>query len=143
MSSFGALALISYASKSNMMPSAPVENFKMPMFNAQGNKICDLQGQTGTFISNDHIDVEKMQLRIWKGDNAAALDLTIESADASIFPAENRAVGKNYIYILQAEDAYSIRGRDWEWAKVGNGDNLIHIRDGAQVTFKQTIDTKL
>lgn len=119
-----------------MTPSAPVKNFKLPMFGEDGYKIWDLQGREGHYLGRNHIKVSGMKLRTWTGKEPLRLNMTIESQSASIFPQDNRATGEEYIYILEANGGYSIVGRDWEWD--GNRDRIL-VKKDARVTFKQSM----
>ena len=121
-----------------MFPSAPVKNFSLPVFDVDGYKLWDLQGKKGMFLGNHQIDVHHMRLRTWHGRNPLRLDLTIESVSATLFPQDNRAIGNDYIYIIQSSGIFSIIGRDWSWLRE-QGNDRVTIKRDVLVTFRHGI----
>ena len=51
-----------------MIPNAPVENFRLPMFNEEGYRAWDLRGAKGTYVDGTHVDVVDMKMRVFSGD---------------------------------------------------------------------------
>lgn len=133
----GVLALgVATAWAQKMVPDAPVRNFKLPMFGEDGYKIWDLQGQTGLYVSESELEVEKMTLRIFAEGDPVVPQTVIESPYATIFPQKSEATGQQAIYITERGGAFAIFGRDWLW----NGrTDTITIRRDARVTFRESL----
>ena len=117
-----------------MVPDAPVPNFKIPVFGDDGYKIWDLRGKEGRYVNDQQIVVEGMELRVFSGDEAMHLEVTMESPQATIFIQDQRAVGNDLLFIRGPN--FHIVGKGWLW----NGkEKLIRIEDDVQVTFKESL----
>ena len=113
-----------------MVPVAPVEDFRMPMFGENGYKVWDLQGKEGHYVSADEIKVGGMFLQTFKGDEALSVETTIESSEATVFVKEHYAKGDQDILITGTN--YIIEGFEWLW----NGKNHnVDIGYNVRVTF--------
>jgi len=119
-----------------MVPDAPVENFKLPVFGQDGFKEWDLQGAEGRYISEEQLDVIKMVLRIYATGDPIEPQTVIESPTATLFPQLEEARGKEAIFITERGGAYAIFGRDWTWN--GKTDTITINRD-ARVTFRESL----
>ncbi len=123
-----------------MQIDAPIENFRLPIFGEDGNRIWDLRGDKGILKDNGEIDVERMILRTFPPGEPTKPDLTIESPKAYIYPEENRAAGPGYLFLQASDESFAIVGRNWEWV---NDERKIIIREEARVTFKQAFGSIL
>lgn len=113
-----------------MEPNAPISNFKLPMFNQEGYKAWELRGDEGLFLRDETIQVEKMVLDIFSGDNTFLKETTITSPSATIDPHHSTAYSKHFIDINGSN--YAVTGKDWSW----NGEtHLIEIQKDVMVTF--------
>ncbi|WP_269539186.1 hypothetical protein [Cerasicoccus fimbriatus] len=119
---------------------APIENFRLPSFGEDGNRIWDLRGDKGLYLENGEIEVERMILRTFSPGNPKDADLTIESPKARIYPEENRAAGPGYLFLEASDGSFAIVGRNWQWF---NDEQKIVIGEEARVTFKQAIGSIL
>ncbi|WP_309384570.1 hypothetical protein [Cerasicoccus frondis] len=119
---------------------APIENFRLPIFGEDGNRIWDLRGDKGIYNESGEIDVERMILRTFPPGEPTKPDLTIESPKARIYPEENRAAGPGYLFLEASDESFAIVGRDWQWL---NDKRTILIGEEARVTFKQAIGSIL
>ncbi len=117
-----------------MEPDAPVIDFLLPRFGETGNRIWDLSGRKGIYISPEQIDVEGMRLRVFQDDNPDEMELQIESPRASIFIQENRAAGENSILVLGP--TFSMSGTEWTWD--GNEKKIV-IRANCRVAFAEVL----
>ncbi|MFU8847961.1 MAG: LptA/OstA family protein [Opitutales bacterium] len=118
-----------------MSPNAPVKNFRYPRFAESGYTEWVLQGEKGIYDSEAQIRVEGMALRVYSGDERMTRELTLESPEATIRTAENRAFSKAPIQIAGAN--FTISGTGWEW--LGESKEIVVAADTV-VTFTQEID---
>lgn len=119
---------------------APIENFRLPIFGEDGNRVWDLRGDKGIVNENGEIDVERMILRTFPPGEPTKADLTIESPKAHIYPEENRAAGPGYLFLQASDGSFAIVGRKWQWI---NDERKIVIGEEARVTFNQAIGSIL
>ena len=117
-----------------MIPNAPVENFRIPMFNEEGYRSWDLRGAKGTYVDGTHVDVIDMKMRVFSGDEENKLLTEITSPTATVLIAENKAIGRNTILISNKD--YRITGQHWTWD--GNNDSFA-IEGDVVVTFFEGI----
>ncbi|MBT4758017.1 MAG: LPS export ABC transporter periplasmic protein LptC [Opitutae bacterium] len=99
--------------QAQMTPSAPVQNFRLPRFGENGFTQWVLQGGKGIYDSAEQIRIENMALRVYSGDERMALEMTMDSPEATLFTAENRAVSDGPITIVGAN--FKVSGVGWTW----------------------------
>jgi hypothetical protein len=117
-----------------MTPNAPVENFRLPMFNEEGYRSWDLRGAKGIYVDGTHVDVIDMNIRVFTGDEENEVLTEITSPTAAVLLTENKAIGRNTILISSKD--YSITGQNWTWD--GNNDSFT-IEGDVVVTFFEGI----
>lgn len=118
-----------------MLPDAPVHNFKLPMFAESGYKSWDLQGRQGIYISAEQIDILDMKLRVFSGDKNLRIETSIESPTASVYLRRKQSTGNDVVIIKGPK--YKILGRKWFWD--GNT-RTVKINEAVRVTFTGDID---
>lgn len=101
------------ALKAQMTPSAPVQNFSLPHFGENGYTQWVLQGGKGIYDSAEQIRIEEMALRVYSGDERMALEMTMDSPEATLLTAENRAVSDGPIEIVGGN--FKVSGVGWTW----------------------------
>jgi lipopolysaccharide export system protein LptA len=99
--------------QAQMTPSAPVQNFRLPRFGENGYTQWVLQGGKGIYDSAEQIRIEEMALRVYSGDERMALEMTMDSPEATLLTAENRAVSDGPITIVGAN--FKVSGVGWTW----------------------------
>ncbi len=125
---------LSAALHAQMAPNAPVKNFKLPRFGDHGYTQWVLQGSRGIYDSAEQVRVEEMALRVYSGDERMALELSLDSPQATIRLEENRAFSDQSIRIEGAN--FTISGNGWEW--IGETKEIV-VRADTRVEFAQTI----
>jgi hypothetical protein len=124
-------ALASIAAHAQMTPDAPIKNFKLPMFNNAGVRIWDLRGEEAKYVSQDHVDLFKMTLKVFNSDGSGQVRLEIQSPQAAVFANEHIVTGSNNIRMFT--DDFEISGRNYTW----RGRELsVTIREAVRVEFK-------
>jgi len=117
-----------------MTPNAPVKDFKVPRFADNGFTEWVLQGGKGIYDSEEQIRVEEMALRVYSGDERMALEMALDSPEATLRLQENRAFSDSSIVIEGAN--FKISGVGWTW----EGDSKeIETRYDTVVEFTQAI----
>jgi len=122
---------IAVAAHGQMTPDAPIKNFKLPMFDNAGTKLWDLRGEEAKYISQDRVDLFTMHLKVFKTDGSGALQIEIESPQATVFANQHLVTGSDSIRIHN--DDFEISGRNYTWK--GREQNVT-IREDVRVVFK-------
>lgn len=99
--------------QAQMTPSAPVQNFRLPRFGENGYTQWVLQGGKGIYDSAEQIRIEEMALRVYSGDERMALEMTMDSPEATLLTTESRAVSDGPIEIVGAN--FKVSGVGWTW----------------------------
>jgi lipopolysaccharide export system protein LptA len=91
-----------------------------------------LQGGKGIYDSAEQIRIEEMALRVYSGDERMALEMTMDSPEATLLTAENRAVSEGPITIVG--ENFKVSGVGWSW----NGQTKqIEVKFDVVVEFTQ------
>jgi len=117
-----------------IIPDAPVIDFKLPMFGENGYKIWDLQGDEGRYINAGRIDVINLKLHVYSGDESLALDTVIESPKAIMLVRRNIAMSKASIRMFGSN--YEIMGTDWTWE---GSKRTLNVKKNVRVNFQDTL----
>ena len=118
-----------------MVPDAPIEHFRLPMFGENGYKKWELRGTKGHYHSEAEALVEGLELVVFSGDAAMWEESRIRSPRALINFAESRAEGESSLFMIGP--GYEIQGRDWTW--LGDERKII-VRQAVRVSFAGTVD---
>lgn len=118
-----------------MVPDAPIENFRLPMFGDDGYRAWDLRGDQALYISADQVDVLGMLLRVYAGGAEERVRILIESAEAHVHISRNEAHGDKRITV--SGDNYTAKGEEWSW--LPDKDRIL-IRRNVQVTFREELE---
>lgn len=131
---------LALAAQSRTQIGAPIENFRLPVFGEDGNRVWDLRGDQGIYHEDGYIDVERMTLRTFPEGSPKVPELIIQSPQARIFAEESRATGPGYLFLEATNGSYAIVGRQWQWL---GDENKIIIGEEARVTFAQQLGSIL
>ncbi|MDX2108880.1 MAG: LPS export ABC transporter periplasmic protein LptC [Verrucomicrobiota bacterium] len=132
------MCLTSTALVAQMKVDAPVKNFRLPYFNADGFREWDMQGETGQILPNDAVAITSMRVRIFNPKDGKTLQTTITSPQATVHPKSTQAQGKSAIRVEGQN--FILTGKDWNWDGKAQ---KIRVRDDAKVTFNETLDLLL
>jgi hypothetical protein len=126
-----ALTLLGAASAAGqMVPDAPVLNFRLPMFGDDGYRIWDLRGREGRYVSEKQVDVSDMRLLVFSSEEPDRIQTEIQSPRATMLIRDNRACGDHTIKVIG--DNFQVQGQRWLW----DGDeNRVVIDEQVKVTF--------
>lgn len=118
-----------------MMPDAPIQHFRLPMFGENGFKTWELRGVKGHLHSKEEAVIEGMELVVFSGDEAMWEENRIRSPKALIRLEESRADGDSSLFVVGP--GYEIQGNDWSWIGL---EKKIIVRDAVRVSFAGTVD---
>jgi len=98
-----------------MVPDAPLKNFRYPVFNNTGDgyKMWELRGVEGHYVSETESYVTGLDLKIFTGDASMRLESRLLSPEARIYLNERRAEGDSSIFF--SSENFKIQGEDWVW----------------------------
>lgn len=121
-----------------MTPNAPVKNFRLPRFGDNGYTQWVLQGGEGIYDNEEQTRIKDMALRVYSGDERMALEMSLDSPEATLRVKENRAYSDSSIEIVGAN--FKISGVGWTW----NGETKeIEVLFDTVVEFTQAISDSL
>ncbi|WP_308948529.1 LptA/OstA family protein [Thalassobacterium maritimum] len=132
--SFTLLVCLSAPAWGQMTPNAPIQNFRLPRFADNGYTQWVLQGAQGIYDSEEQVRVEGMAMRVYTGDERMAVELSLDSPQATLRLQENRAYSEAAIEIAGAN--FKISGIGWEWS--GDSKEIV-VKQQTVVTFTQGI----
>ena len=118
-----------------MMPDAPIEHFRLPMFGEDGYKSWELRGVRGHYFSEEQALVEGLELIVYSGDAALDVENRIRSPRALIHLQEARAEGESSLFVTGP--GYEIQGRNWSWE---GPERKIIVRESVRVSFSGSVD---
>jgi len=116
--------------RAQMVPDAPVRNFRLPMFGEEGFRIWELRGAEGRYIDENRVDVVNMTLKVFSQLDPSKVETEILSPKATMLVRQNKAEGDESI--TMTGDHYIIQGRKWQWD--GNEHRVV-IDDQVKVIF--------
>jgi lipopolysaccharide export system protein LptA len=121
-------------SQAQMVPSGEVLDFRLPRFSDKGYPQWILRGGKGIHDSSEQIRVEDMSLRVYSGDELKALEMTIDSPEATLLVKENIGVSNSTINIVGSN--FKVSGEGWTW----NGTKKeIEVKSKVVVEFSQEV----
>jgi len=132
--SITALCCLTASLFGQMTPNAPIKNFRLPRFGDNGYTQWVLQGAQGIYDSDEQVRVKDMAMRIYSGDERMALELSMDSPEATLRLQENRAYSEGAIEIVGAN--FKISGIGWEWS--GETKEIV-VKHDTSVKFTQGI----
>ena len=118
-----------------MVPDAPIQNFRLPMFGDNGYKHWELRGLKGHYYSEELALVEGLEVVVYSGDEAMWEENRIRSPKALIRLKESTAEGESSLFMTGP--GYEIQGRNWTW---DGKQRKIVVREAVRVSFEGTVD---
>lgn len=129
------ISLAGFGLLAQMMPDAPIQHFRLPMFGENGYKSWELRGVKGHLYNKEEALIEGMELVVFSGDEAMWEENRIRSPRALIRLEESRADGDSSLFVVGP--GYEIQGNDWSWIGL---ERKIIVRDAVRVSFAGTVD---
>jgi lipopolysaccharide export system protein LptC len=117
------------AASAQLMPDAPVVNFRLPMFGDDGHLDWDLRGQEGV-LSGEQVEVRGMRLLVFDDEQPERVEMEMISPKATVLIPERQVRGEETITLVG--DNFIITGERWAW---DSNDNRVVIDEKVKVTF--------
>ena len=117
-----------------IVPDAPIVDFRLLMFGDNGYKIWEIHGEEGHYISDQRIDVLGLTIRLFNGTEDLRVETIIESPLASMFVEEKEAAGDSELRITGGY--FSIEGKNWTWR---GRTRTIEVREAVEVIFHEKL----
>lgn len=118
-----------------MMPDAPIQHFRLPMFGDNGYKQWELRGLKGHYYNQESAMVEGLELLVYSGEEDLVVENRIRSPKALINLKESRAEGDSSLFVTGP--GYEVQGRDWTW---DGAERKIVVRESVRVSFAGNVD---
>lgn len=111
-----------------ILPNAPLYDFRMPFFGQNGYIMWDLGGSQGSFLGRDRIQIKNLTLRFFSGTSSRTVTGAVKSPNAFIFPNERRASSGSSLRVTGHN--FEILGNKWDW--IGDDQTLL-IRENVRM----------
>lgn len=99
------------AAAPEMVSDKPIINFRLPEFNAEGNRVWLVRGSEARYISQGQMDIKGLNLSIFTGLPDGKLETLILSPAAQIRYPDIVAQGRETIRII--DDRFEATGKVW------------------------------
>lgn len=118
-----------------LQSESPLNGFLMPMFDSEGKKIWQCNGEKVLYMNNNTAQIDKMKIEWFSPTSSANVEMVIRSDDATVSLQTHLAEGKSLITVTNV--GYTILGEDWTWEGKKSGKNFsrLALRKNAHVMF--------
>lgn len=144
----GGTALLLVGASAPIIPTAPIVDFRLPVFNEEGFRVWELRGSEAIYDPKaQRAEIKGLRLRVFSGDDRNLVENTVESPLAIVLVNERSISGPGLIHLVGAERGreFEVRGEDWTYQETLPGpDNpqkvkSVVIRKNVVVTFSEDI----
>ena len=101
---------------SQIVPDAPVEGFRVSMFNDLGHKIWFLKGDSAALQDEGKIDMKGLDLEVYTGEEPNQLDFRMVGDNATYLSHNKILLGDGGVKL--DSQAYTIEGEKWRYDQV-------------------------
>jgi len=101
-------------SSASISPDAPVLNFRLPAYTADGFHAWLVRGSEARVLGPNAIDVKELTLTIFSGDAHDRTETIILSPAAKVAPEDRVAAGDGAIRIIN--DSFEAGGTGWHYS---------------------------
>ncbi len=98
---------------SQILPDAPVEGFRVTMFNDLGYKIWFLTGDSAVYGDGGKVNMQGLDLEVYTGAEQNQLDFHMFGDNATYLSHNKLIFGDNGVKVVS--DAYTIEGEQWQY----------------------------
>jgi hypothetical protein len=110
------MGFASAGSSSSVIANAPVKNFRLPSFNAQGHRTHLLRGSEARYISTTQIDVVNLHYSQFRGDGSTDTANILLAPSASVFLQERaRYIVRGGESMRLINDDFEATGEQWTY----------------------------
>ncbi|MFT3782380.1 MAG: hypothetical protein QM790_10225 [Nibricoccus sp.] len=126
----------SYAQPGNIQANAPITNFKLPVFNDEGNRTSLLRGTEGRIIDEHHIDLYGMQYTLFEEDGSNRVNTTLVAPSASFFPNGKRYKVQGSEGVRIVRDDLDVAGTNWVYEQDEKKNRQMALEGNVRVVFR-------
>lgn len=140
----GSLVLISSASaqvSTRISSNAPIVNFRLPTFTAEGHREWLVRGSEARMPSLKEIDVRELTLTVFAGDEAGTIQTMILAPVAKVLPEKRAVSGPDTLRVIN--DQLEATGADWQVTQPAPKHVVITMRQNVRVTFRAELKNLL
>ena len=93
--------------------NAPIVNFRLPTFTADGHREWLVRGSEARFASQDIVEIKGLTLSIFRGDESDKVETMILAPSARVTPSLSVVTGENTIRVIN--DDFEVTGVSWRY----------------------------
>lgn len=143
-----AAALLLAGATPPVIPTAPIVDFRLPVYNEEGFRIWELRGSEAIYDPEaQRAEIKGLRLKVFSGDDRALVENTVDSPLAIVLVKERSISGPGMIHLVGAERGreFDVRGEDWTYQETLPGPDQpqkiksVVIRRDVVVTFSEDI----
>lgn len=121
-----------------ILPDAPVINFRLPMFGDDGTPVWELRGREGRYVSDEQVDLAGMRLLVFDPEQIGRVETEIISPAATLIVPKDQVRGDESITVNG--DGFVITGQKWLYdAK----ERRVVIDEDLKITFFEELSSML
>jgi hypothetical protein len=145
---FAAAALLLVGASTPIIPTAPIIDFRLPVFNEQGFRHWEVRGSEAVFDPvQERAEIKSLRLTVYSGDEREFVENVVESPYAVLLRKELSVSGPGLIRLIGYERGreFEVRGEDWSFQEIPPSatnpekTKSVVIRKNVVVTFSQDI----
>jgi hypothetical protein len=145
---FAAAALLLARASTPIIPTAPIIDFRLPVFSEQGFRLWEVRGSEAIFDPvQERAEIKSLRLTVYSGDDRGLVENVVESPYAVLLRKELSVSGPGLIRLIGYERGreFEVRGEDWTFQELPptatnpEKTKSVVIRKNVVVTFSQDI----
>lgn len=117
---------------------APVVNFRVTTFTAEGHRSWLLSGSEGVYVSQNQLDVTDLNLTVFVGDASNRVDSIFLSPAATALVNDGQVRGPGTLRLIT--DDFEATGENWFY---DHGAKKVSIRKNVRVVFHSQLQNML
>ena len=115
--------------------SAPIKEFKLPVFDKAGLKTAYLRAAEGLFVSTSQIDVTEMQVTLFTKDGTGGFETILLAPTASFRTDQQIVSGKDSMRLIRLD--IEVTGEQWSY---NHPEKRVLIAKNTRVTFQEELN---
>lgn len=124
-------AAVALAANTQISTDAPIINFRLPAFTAEGHRAWLVRGSEARFAGENLINIKELTLSVFSSRADEKVDTLILSPTAEVHPADAVITGPDTIRVIN--DQFEAGGRNWRYE---HKSKKVSIGRNVRVTFR-------
>lgn len=120
---------------SQILPDAPVEGFRVTMFNDLGYKVWFLTGDSALYGDRGQVEVKGLDLQVYSGEEQNQLDFRLVGDNATYLGHNKMLFGDKGVKVVS--EAYTIEGGQWKYEQ---NNRRIQVSENVKVVLDYEIE---